>query len=267
MKIILVTLLLVCLGLAQAGCSSKRQMAATDAPANAAITPTAEATPAEEPEQSDTGTANSEARAAFERGKELSLRDEDEEAVKAFQQAVTSDPDYAEAYFRMGYSHTALGQKDEATAAFEKAAKAYEKYLRTHPKNARAYFNMGLAYGKLLKPEEAVKAFRQALKLEPENGEFYYEMGLSLSKLAEYDQALTALQKAIDIDPDNFRAGEALEKAQLGKQRKDAIIKQQEALQKKRGGGNQNANNSNTPANANLTPKSNPTPGPPPPPE
>ncbi|HYO91490.1 MAG TPA: tetratricopeptide repeat protein, partial [Pyrinomonadaceae bacterium] len=222
MNKILVMLALISLGLAQAGCSSKKP-APTENNAIIAVveSPEAEATPAEIPEddeEGEAGTSNSEALAAFERGKDLSLRDQDQEAVEAFQQAIAADADYAEAYFRMAYSYTALAKKDDATEAFEKAAKAYEKYVRKHSKDARAHFNMGLAYSKLLKPAEAVKAFRQAVKLEPENGEFHYELGLSLSKLAEYDQALIALQKSMDLDPDNFRAGEAIEKAKLGKQ-------------------------------------------------
>lgn len=266
MKRILLMLALACLGVAQLNCSSKPQATNPNSLANTTPSPEVSKVPAEADDEGEAaaGTSNSEALAAFEHGKELSLRDQDEEAVKAFQQAITLDPDYAEAYFRLAYSQTALGQKDEATESFGKAAKAYEKYLRSHSKDARAQFNMGLAYSRLLKPEEAVKAFRQAVKLEPENGEFHYELGLSLSKLAEYDQALSALQKAIDLDPDNFRAGEAIEKAKLGKQRKDAMMKQQEALlKKKEGAQNKNSNNSNNANNANAAPKTNPTPAPP----
>lgn len=257
---IFLMLALACLFLAQASCSSKNKPVDNTA-ANVSATPVAEATPSEVLEEGD-AQFSAEARAAFERGKDLSLRDHDDEAVEAFKQAVNLEPDYAEAFFRLAYSYTALGKKDEAKDAFEKAAKAYEKFVRKNPKNARAHFNMGLAYSKLLKPEEAVKAFKQAVKLEPENGEFYYELGLAQSKLAEYDQALNAFQKAIDLDPDNYRAGEAMEKAQIGKQRKDAILKQQEALLKKRG----KQANTNSTDNGNVAPIKNPTLGPPPPP-
>lgn len=253
----LLTLALAGLFLAQASCSSKSKSVDNTA-ANVAATPVAEATPSEALEEGD-AQFSAEARAAFERGKDLSLRDYDEEAIAAFKQAINLEPDYAEAFFRLAYSYTALDKKDEAKDAFEKAAKAYEKFVRKNPKNARAQFNMGLAYSKLLKPEEAVKALKQAVKLEPENGEFYYELGLALSKLAEYDQALNAFQKAIDLDPDNYRAGEAMEKAQLGKQRKDSILKQQEALLKKKG----KQANANSADGGNIAPI---TPGPPPPP-
>src|ERR1051325_7146753 len=145
-RIVLMCALLACLALAGAACSSKSRTAMTDANMNVAASPGADAAPLEDPEQENAGTNSPQARAAFERGKELSLRDQDEEAVEAFKQAVNIDPDYAEAYFRMAYSYTALGKKDEAADAFEKAAKAYEKYVRGHAKDARAHFNMGLAY-------------------------------------------------------------------------------------------------------------------------
>lgn len=256
-------LVVACLFVAQVSCSSKSKPA-DNQPANVAATPVAEATPAEELEEGDT-QFSAEARAAFERGQDLSQMDHDEEAIEAFKQAVNLEPGYAEAYFRMAYSYTVLGKKDEAEAAFEKAAKAYEKFTHKNPKNARAQFNMGLAYGKLLKPEEAVKALKQAVKLAPENGEFYYELGLAQSKLADYDEALNAFQKAIDLDPDlSYRAEEDIEKAKLGKQRKDGILKQQETLLKKKG----KPRNTNSTENTNVAPpkepRKNPTPAPPP---
>ena len=66
-------------------------------------------------------------------------------------------------------------------------------------------------------------------------------------------RAIGALKKAIELDPDNFRAVEALEKAEDGKKRIAEMVKHQAAELKK-----QKEKGAN--ANANASPGAKPSP-------
>jgi len=187
-----------------------------------------------------------------------------ENAINAFRQAVKINPDFAEAYFKLGIAYSLFekeststestveeaapakkGKKDvpkltDAEKAFENAAKVYEKILKKNREDEQAQFNLGRAYNKLNKDKEAEKALRLAVKLKPDDAEFLTELGSILIKLAQYDEAVTILNKAVKIDDTNLQAQDLLEKAAAGKKRINFGIKpklphqqQQESLQPK----------------------------------
>lgn len=235
---LLAVLLLAC---AQAGCGARQAQPES----NAATASAAPATPAGE---ADTGgpATTPEAQKLFEQGNELARQDKDAEAAEAYKQAISIDPDFAEAHLRLAMTNLVIDKKDESEEEFKKAAEAYQKFVRKNPKDARAFFNMGTAYTKIKKPDEAVKALRQAVKLDPENSTYQYELGLAYTHTAQYQESVMALQKAVELDPDNFPAQEALEKAKIDLQRWQAMVKQQEAVMKRGGPKSKNAN-ANTP--------------------
>lgn len=173
-----------------------------------------------------------------------------ENAINAFRQAVKINPDFAEAYFKLGIAYSLFekeststepveeekptpakkGKKDipklsAADKAFENAAKVYEKILKKNPKDEQAQYNLGRAYNKLNKDKEAEKALREAVKLKPDNAEFLTELGAILMKLAQYDEAVTVLNKAVKLDDTNLQAQDLLEKADAGKKRINFGIK------------------------------------------
>jgi tetratricopeptide (TPR) repeat protein len=187
---------------------------------------------------------------ALAAGDKLFDQSDNEKAIEAYRQAVKLNPDFAEAYFKLGmaYSQFEIEQKDagipveaeptrakkgkkevsklsDADKAFESAVKAYKKILDKNPKDDAAQFNLGRAYNKLNQDTDAQKALVQAVKLKPEDGQYQTELGAILIKLAKYEEAVIALKKAVVIDADNLQAQELLEKAQAGKKRIDFGIK------------------------------------------
>lgn len=174
---------------------------------------------------------------------------ETENAIDAYRQAVKLNPDFADAYFKLGIAYSLRekeqgdsqqtieeptpakkGKKDvlalsDADKAFENAAKVYEKILKKNPKDEQAQFNLGRAYNKLNKDKEAEKALRQAVKLKPDDAEYQTELGSILIKLAQYDEAVTVLNKAVKLDDTNLKTQELLEKANAGKKRINFGIK------------------------------------------
>ncbi|HEX3558159.1 MAG TPA: tetratricopeptide repeat protein [Pyrinomonadaceae bacterium] len=236
--------------LLQTGCTKKQ------ANKNAGASPSNNAA-----QQQGATPAPDDARALFERGVDAYHHDRDQEAVEDFQRAVELDPDFAEAFYRLGLALHVTGQKEESDKAFGDAIKAYEKLTRQDPKNADAYYFLGLCYEKLDKFEDAARALRESVRNSPEGDENrddkYYELAVVQYKLAQYDDAVAALNKALEINPDNYPAADLLEKAKAGAQRVEEIRRHQEQMLKQKNGnanmnGNANANaNGNAGVNAN----------------
>jgi tetratricopeptide (TPR) repeat protein len=173
------------------------------------------------------------ARVMLDQGKELYKKDDDEKAAEAFEKAAKLDPDFAEAYFRMGLAYDALGQKQQAEDSYKKAIEKYKKFLAANPKDGEGHYNMGQAYAGLHLHTEAVREYRLAAKLQPDDADIYFDLGSSLTRLAQYDEAAAAFQKCLDIDPENYRAQDALEEAREGVNRIKTARKYQEAQAKK----------------------------------
>jgi Flp pilus assembly protein TadD len=169
---------------------------------------------------------------------------ETEKAIDAYRQAVQLNPEFAEAYFRLGVAYSLLekeaeadklpgevteepkpkgkkkeAEKTNAEKAFENAVKIYEKVTKNNPEDDVSFFYLGRSYSKLNEDDKAAKALRQAVKLNPENVEYQTELAESLINIAEYDEAVRALKKALELDENNLQAEELLERAQAGQKR------------------------------------------------
>ncbi|HEY2962287.1 MAG TPA: tetratricopeptide repeat protein [Pyrinomonadaceae bacterium] len=173
------------------------------------------------------------ARELLARGRELYRNDQDEEAVKVFQQAVKLDPDLAEAHFRLGLGYEALGKRDEAEAQYKKAVETYKKYLEQHDDDAEAHYNLGQTYAGLDQYSDAIREYREATKLKQDDADVYYDLGVAHTKLAQYDAAAAAFSKSLEIDPENYRAQDGLDEAKEGVKRIRVGRKHQEDLLKK----------------------------------
>ncbi len=197
------------------------------------------------PEFTDADTAYAEGNKLFDANKT-------EMAIEAYNQAVRLNPDFADAWFKLGISYALIEKQNEIEAlneetevtptptptparkgkkdappvrtkdsekAFEKAVAAYKKIIDKNKEDDAAYYNLGRSYNKLDEDEEAQKALREAVKLKPDDTLYQTEFGTILIKLAQYDEAVKALKKALEIDPENSEAAELLEKAEAGKKR------------------------------------------------
>ena len=169
---------------------------------------------------------------ALEVGKKLLDDLEAEKAVEALRQAVTLNPDLADAHFNLGIAYALLEKVEEnnpppvteptptpvkkgkkeivqltaSQKSFENAVKAYKKILAKDPKDDAAHYNLGRSYNKLNQDPEALKSLQQAVKLKPDDGEYQTELGVILIKLAQYEEAVAALKKAVSIDNTNLQA-------------------------------------------------------------
>lgn len=216
------------------------------------------------------------AETAFAEGNKLFDDNKIDLAIEAYEQAVKLNPEFAEAYFKLGISYQIREKENEKAAldeyveptpesgkakvrtkdsekAFEKAVAAYKKIIENNPKDDAAHFNLGRSYDKLNEDKDALKALREAVELKPESSEYQTELGKILIKLAQYYEAVRVLKKALELDESNLLAEELLDKAEAGSQRMSYAEREAQKLRDKTSNANTlaNANSANT-SNSNL---------------
>ena len=118
-----------------------------------------------------------------------------EEAIGAFNKALSIKPDFTEAYNNLGNALKEQGRLDEAIEAFNKA-------LSIKPDHDEGYNNMGIALQEQGKLDEAIEAFNKALSIKPDYAEGYNNMGIALKEQGRLDEAIEAFNKALSIKPD-----------------------------------------------------------------
>ncbi len=253
MKFQFQAIIFLCALVCQVACSSSTVPQGETDPAPSANLIT-EATPAvvtsDAPPPSD-------ARGFFELGVRAFQNGDDARAAEAFKQAVTLEPDFAEAHIKLGNAYAVLGEREAATEAYEQAVERCEKLVRQDSKNAEAHFNLGIAQGKLGDYDESIKALKQAVKLDEADAAKHYELGFAHSKVAQYKEAVAELKEALERDSENYRVRDLLEKAEADLKRQTASLKYLEQLEKTKTGKNENRQST---GNSNSTPNASPTP-------
>lgn len=84
------------------------------------------------------------------------------QAVTAFRQVLSREPDNFEAQFNLGFAYLGWGRNSNAVEEFKKA-------LRYQPNSSQVWSNLAIAYENLGKSSEAIGALDQAVKYDPEN--------------------------------------------------------------------------------------------------
>ncbi len=211
------------------------------------------------------------AETAFAEGNKLFDDNKIDLAIEAFEQAVKLNPEFAEAYFKLGVSYQIREKENEKAAldedaeptpqddkkekvrtkqsekAFQKAVDAYKKLIEINSKDDVAHFNLGRSYEKLNDDKDALKSLREAVDLEPESSEYQTELGKILIKLAQYYEAVRVLKKALELDEANLLAEELLDKAESGSSRMSYAEREAQKHKEKT---NSNASANATPANS-----------------
>ena len=123
-----------------------------------------------------------------------------DQAIEAYERAITIRPHYAEAHVGLGDAKAAKGENEAAIAHYQKA-------LLLDPLNARVQFALGkIYYSEKGLYYEAVSAYKKAIDLDQSFlearmglGEIYDEKGLYKDAFAEY-------KKVIEIEPKHTAA-------------------------------------------------------------
>jgi len=128
------------------------------------------------------------------------------QADKASQQALTLDPDLAEAHSARGLYYSLSKKYDQAGAEFETAMRLDPKLYEAPYFYARAYIAQGMSY-------EAAPLFERAAALRPEDYQAkaflaaaYTQQGRIGEASKASRKAITAIEQWLDTHPDDARA-------------------------------------------------------------
>ena len=160
-----------------------------------------------------------------------------DQAVEAYQQAISAAPFFPEAYNNLGSAYLGATRYPEALEAYQQAIKLSPTVAAFHnnlcnvfnllnrndealascrtamdldPLYADPYLNLGNVMMAFNKTEEALAAYRKALELAPSFDVAAFNLGLVYQSLGNSGEALTFYRRAIEIRPEFAEAHEAL---------------------------------------------------------
>jgi tetratricopeptide (TPR) repeat protein len=140
-------------------------------------------------------------------GEAYDLAGRNDDAINAYQQAVTLKPDNAGYYNNLGNVLARIGKIDDARAAYTKSAEL------DPPGAALAWRNFGISLYQAGRMQEAVEPLKKASDIDPKNAQTWYLLGACLVASADYKQVgdkmevtlkpgtVEAYKKAIELDP------------------------------------------------------------------
>ncbi|MBD2337483.1 serine protease [Calothrix sp. FACHB-156] len=129
----------------------------------------------------------------LERGNQLWRLNRNEEAVKAFDEAINLKPSYL-AYYGKGSALFSLGKKQEAVAAFEKVMKYKQDYVP-------AWLQQSAAYRYLNQLDKALEAIDKAIQYQPKNPNLYNQKSALLRHKKRYADSELLVKEAIKLNP------------------------------------------------------------------
>ncbi|MBI5328569.1 MAG: tetratricopeptide repeat protein [Deltaproteobacteria bacterium] len=93
----------------------------------------------------------------FDKGTQLSLKGQYDEAISAYNESLRLNPQSAEAHSNLGFAYFDKGNIEQAIAEQQKA-------LAVNPKLAHAFYGLALAYEKKGNKQEAIKNLEEFMK-------------------------------------------------------------------------------------------------------
>jgi len=177
-----------------------------------------------------------------ERGLDLFSKGNVDGAIKAYQEAIRSDPKLAAAHNNLGTAYFAAGSFAEAAAAFRSACELDADYGQAffnlaltqiklgHEKEAnetldaalRAYNSAGEAHLKAGRLKEAEEDCLGMLQIDPEYAPALLRLGFAYNAAGRYQEASQNLRRVIEKIPGNAVAHESLAQSLYGLQNYEA---------------------------------------------
>ena len=118
-------------------------------------------------------------------------------ALNAYKRVIELDPEYYQAYYRMGLIY-------EDQNKFEEAEQAYLTIIQHGAKVPQVYNALAQLYGREQgQLNQAVSYAQTAIELSPESANYYNTLALICFRLGDYLQAETAMKKALSLSPEN----------------------------------------------------------------
>ncbi len=148
----------------------------------------------------DVTTPNLEAYQHYFIGEELVDKLELDSAIEHFQQAVSLDPSFGLAYYRLGYAyHLGSGSSAEAEESLSKAIELIDRIPEKEQYLARAYaVHLGHGEADL---REGIAILREMETIYPNSKEMIFFIGDWSYHSGRYEDSLVSLERALAMDP------------------------------------------------------------------
>jgi tetratricopeptide (TPR) repeat protein len=128
-----------------------------------------------------------------------------DEAVEAYQQALTHQPDAERARTLRSIAYGRVGEIHLDRRRWAAAAAAFENALVLNPEPAPLYGNLGHALLQLGRVDEAVARYRKALEIDPDLAEIHFALATAYLELRRPRDAATHLRAFTRLAPDDPR--------------------------------------------------------------
>ncbi|MSQ47540.1 MAG: tetratricopeptide repeat protein [Deltaproteobacteria bacterium] len=120
------------------------------------------------------------------------LNHQSDEALRAFQQALTYNPASASTHFE-------VGQEFEQRKQFDEALSAYKESLKLDANNSVPHIRLATIYSTQGQHAQAMQEFQEVLRLNPKDPAAHYGLGVAYNAQGQREQALASLKQAVRL--------------------------------------------------------------------
>ncbi len=116
-----------------------------------------------------------------------------EDAIRAYDEAIRMDPQFAAAWNNKGVALDELGKYVDAVHCCAQA-------IRINPEVPEAWNNNGVALDDLKEYDDAIECFDKAIEINPQYAKAWNNKGFVLQNQGKHEAALECFNKAIELD-------------------------------------------------------------------
>lgn len=131
----------------------------------------------------------------FKQAFELHRKGQFSEAIKGYEQLLSSNPNHSKALHFLGLAHAQQGEMARAIDLMEQA-------LSLDPKEASLHNNLANAYKNSQQLEKAIQHYQTAIQLVPDYAQAHHNLAAVYAGQNHYKQALHHYREAVHAEPD-----------------------------------------------------------------
>jgi tetratricopeptide (TPR) repeat protein len=140
-----------------------------------------------------------------------------DDAIKHYEKAIQSSPDFYPARNNLGSNYL-------AKADYKAAAEQFQQVIKINPSDATAYFNLANNYLLTKRYDDAYNWVNQGLSKEPDSAFGNFLRGSLYLRSGHQPEAETALRRSLELDPHLSKAHLALVNLYIQQQKTDDAI-------------------------------------------
>jgi len=127
-------------------------------------------------------------------------------AVQMLEEAVTLDPGFVEAWYRLSRANTYVYAAgiDRSPQRLERAKLAADRALELAPRRPDGHRALGNYYSSALGDHDrALAEYRRVLEMEPADSYALYSVGLIMAEQGRWEEGIDLVRQAVEADPRN----------------------------------------------------------------